>query len=714
MRLVAIVDDRSTNRAIFARLAMTLGSDIQVEVFATPIEALDWFGDNNIPDLIVTDYKMPLMDGAAFTARIRTLDWGHDLPVIVVTAYEDREYRLNALDAGATDFLLSPVDHTEFLTRARNLLQLSWHRRRARVRAVELEQELESSRQAHAEILRGSRDKLLQVIDTVPAMVSATDANGNYIFANKFHARVLGARQGPGSAASQLRDRQVLETGLPTARYEETIADRYGMERVLLTSKIPLHDDATGLRYVLTTSLDITDRKKAEWELHHLAYYDQLTGLPSRSKLEVEMQAMVGQRQGGGPPFAFMLLDLDRFKSVNDTQGHTVGDLLLRKVAVRLRTALPHAAVIARLGGDEFAIVHDIADAAAAAELAERIVGIFARPFVLGERAMNVGASVGVTLFLGDDETFGTLLKHADLAMYKAKNEGRCRYAFFDSAMEQAFFAATELEQALGNAVGNEEFVLHYQPEIDLRSGTVMGVEALIRWVRPDGELIYPGRFLPLAEETGLIVPMTVWSLREACRQAALWKRDGMPLRVAVNLSGILFRQHDVHQLVTDAIAETGLDPAFLELELTETALIENPEAASPQLAALQRMGVSITIDDFGTGYASLIYLTKLPIRRLKIDSAFIREIDSSPGSRTIIKAILALGENLGIKVIAEGIEREDQLRWLEDQNCQEAQGFYFGRPVPPARLRAVIDSGGLMLPAPTPALPDATGTPEH
>ncbi|MBB2200098.1 putative bifunctional diguanylate cyclase/phosphodiesterase [Gluconacetobacter tumulisoli] len=708
MRLVAIVDDRSTNRTIFARLAMTLGTDIQVEVFATPLEALDWFGDDNIPDLIITDYKMPLMDGAALTARVRAMDWGHDVPVIVVTAYEDRDYRLNALDAGATDFLLSPVDHTEFLTRARNLLQLSWHRRRARVRAVELQQELESSRQERAEILRGSRDRLLQVIDTVPAMVSATDANGNYIFANRFHARVLGARQGPGSAASLVRDRQVLETGLPTPRYEETIADRYGMERVLLTSKIPLHDDSTGLRYVLTTSLDITDRKKAEWELHHLAYYDQLTGLPSRSKLEVEIQTMLGQRKGDGPPFAFLLLDLDRFKGVNDTQGHTVGDLLLRKVSVRLRTALPHAAIISRLGGDEFAIVHDIVDADAAAELAERIVGIFARPFVLGQRTMNVGASVGVTLFPGDDTNFETLLKHADLAMYKAKNEGRCRYAFFDAAMEQAFFAATELEQALRSAVGKEEFVLHYQPEIDLRSGTVVGVEALIRWARPGDELIYPGRFLPLAEETGLIVPMTVWTLREACRQAALWKRDGMPLRVAVNLSGVLFRENDVYQLVVDAIMETGLDPAFLELELTETALIENPEAASRQLTSLQQMGVSITIDDFGTGYASLIYLTRLPIRRLKIDSAFIQEIDSSSGSRTIIKAILALGENLGIKVIAEGIEREDQLRWLEDQNCQEAQGFYFGRPVSPARLRAAIESGSLVLPTP---VPDATGS---
>ncbi|WP_342628204.1 EAL domain-containing protein [Nguyenibacter vanlangensis] len=698
MRLIAIVDDRSTNRTIFARLAMTLGTDIQVEVFSTPLEALDWFGDDNVPDLIITDYKMPLMDGAAFTARIRNLDWGYDVPVVVVTAYEDRDYRINALDAGATDFLLSPVDHTEFLTRARNLLQLSWHQKRARSRAVQLEQELETTRLARAEILRGSRDRLLQVIDTVPAMISATDADGNYLFVNKFHARVLGPRQGRNNAASVTRDRQVLESGLPTSRYEESISDRYGMERILLTSKIPLYDEASGMRYVLTTSLDITDRKKAEWELHHLAYYDQLTGLPSRSKLESEMQALMAQRGPNGRPFAFLLLDLDRFKGVNDTQGHTVGDLLLRKVAVRLRTVLPHAAVIARLGGDEFSIVHDIADAADAAELAERIVGIFSRPFMLGDRSMSVGASVGVTLYPEPDATFETLLKRADLAMYRAKNEGRCRYAFFDQGMEQVFSAATEMEQALRRAIDKGEFVLHYQPEIDLATGAVSGVEALIRWVRPGGELVYPGRFLPLAEETGLIVPMTVWSLREACRQAAQWRHDGIHVRMAVNLSGVLFRQHDVHQLVVDATTETGLDPNFLELELTETALIENPDSAGRQLRALQMLGVSVAIDDFGTGYASLAYLTKLPIRRLKIDSVFIQDLASSSGSRAIVKAIIGLGENLGIQVIAEGIEREDQLRWLEDQNCQEAQGFYFGHPLPPARFRTLVEAGVLTL----------------
>ncbi|ACI50967.1 response regulator receiver modulated diguanylate cyclase/phosphodiesterase with PAS/PAC sensor(s) [Gluconacetobacter diazotrophicus PA1 5] len=698
MRLVVVVDDGSATRTILARMAMTLGADIQVEAFASPIEALDWFGDTNIPDLVIADCRMPMMDGAAFTARIRALGWGGDVPVMVVTAQEDREGRISALAAGATDFLSSPVDHTEFLTRARNLLQLGWHQKRARS-PVQLEQELENSRAAQAEILRGSRDRLLQVIDTVPALVSATDAEGNYIFVNRFHARVMGAGQGRNDAASQLRDRQVLETGLPTARYEESIADRYGMERILLTSKIPFYDDASGMRYVLTTSLDITDRKKAERELHHLAYYDQLTGLPSRSKLETEMQVLLRQRGADGPPFAFVLMDLDRFKGINDTQGHTIGDLLLRKVALRLRTALPRAGIIARLGGDEFAIVHDVIDAADAAHMAERIVGIFARPFTLGDRVTSVGASAGVTLFPARGATFETLLKRADLAMYRAKNEGRCRYAFFDEEMEQAFAATTELEQALRRAVENEEFVLHYQPQIDLASGTLCGVEALIRWVQPGGDLVHPGCFLPLAEETGLIAPMTVWSLREACRQAARWQSDGIHIRVAVNLSGVLFRQHDVHRLVVDATTEAGLDPSFLELELTETAVIENPESAGRQLAALQQMGVSVAIDDFGTGYASLVYLTRLPIHRLKIDRVFIQDLGSSPGSRAIVKAIIALGKNLGIRVIAEGIERQDQLRWLEEQDCQEAQGFYFGYPVPPAKLQDLVDSGTLMVP---------------
>ncbi|GAA4504071.1 putative bifunctional diguanylate cyclase/phosphodiesterase [Gluconacetobacter tumulicola] len=709
MRLVVIVDDRSTNRTIFARLAVTLGTDIRVESFATPQEALDWFGTSPVPDLIITDYKMPRMDGAAFTARIRALDWGYDVPIVVVTAYEDRNYRISALDAGATDFLLSPVDHTEFLTRARNLLQLSWYQKRVRSRAVQLEEELISSRQAHDDLLRGSRDRLLQVIDTVPAMISATDIDGNYIFVNKFHESVLGGQSRTVDAASLTLDRQVLEGGVPTARYEETIVDRHGVTWSLLTSKIPFYDDANGKHYVLTTSLDITDRKKSEKELHSLAYYDQLTGLPNRSNLERHTQTLL--LRGDDRPFAFFLLDLDRFKSVNDTQGHTVGDQLLRQVAVRLTSVLPRNCFVARLGGDEFAIVHDIRRMDDAGELAEQIIAIFARPFMLGDLAVNVGVSVGIALNSDPALTFETMLKRADLAMYRAKNEGRHRYTFFETAMEQAVSVAADLEQALRQAIESGAFTLHYQPEIDLASGLVTGVEALIRWVRPQGELVYPGHFLPLAEETGLIVPMTVWSLREACRQGAAWVREGIPIRMAVNLSGMLFRYHDVQQMVLDAITESGLDPGFLELELTETALIENPEKAGRQLVALQQMGVSVAIDDFGTGYASLVYLTTLPIHRLKIDAVFVREIDSSSSSQAIIKAIIALGNNLNIPVIAEGIEREDQLYWLKAQGCHQAQGFLFSRPVPPDQFRHLVRSGALSVSdGPTPSAERPSG----
>ncbi len=694
MRLIVIVDDRSTNRTIFARLAASLGADIRVETFATPQEALDWFATAQVPDLVITDYKMPRMDGAAFTARIRALDWGYDVPVVVVTAYEDRNYRLSALEAGATDFLLSPVDHTEFLTRARNLLRLSWYQKRVRSRALQLEEELISSRRAHDDLLRGSRDRLLQVIDTVPAMISATDRDGNYIFVNQFHENILGRQSRCDDAAALALDRQVLACGEPTARYEESFVDRHGVRWSLLTSKIPFCDDTSGERYVLTTSLDITDRKKSERELHNLAYFDQLTGLPNRSHLEKHAQTLLTGE--GERPFAFFLLDLDRFKSVNDTQGHTIGDQLLRQVAARLQSVLPHAGLIARLGGDEFAILHDVDDMSDAGELAEQITGVFVAPFILGDLVMNVGASVGIALSPDPALTFETMLKRADLAMYRAKNEGLQHYAFFETAMEHAVSVAADLEQALRQATENGAFTLHYQPEIDLASGRVTGVEALIRWVRPDGELVYPGHFLPLAEETGLIVPMTIWTLREACRQGTVWGREGINIRIAVNLSGMLFRHHDVQKLVLDAITETGLDPTFLELELTETALIENPEVAGRQLAALQDMGVSVAIDDFGTGYASMIYLTTMPIRRLKIDALFVREIDSSSSSRAIIKAIIALGNNLDICVIAEGIEREEQLQWLKEQGCDQAQGFLFSRPVPAERFQQMVRAGVL------------------
>ncbi|MDG6095018.1 EAL domain-containing protein [Acetobacter sp. AN02] len=682
MRLIAIVDDRATNRAIFSRLAMSLGTNIRVTTFSTSMEALESFEAGEIPDLVITDYRMPLMDGADFTARIRGFDWGWDVPVLIVTAYEDRAYRISALDSGATDFLLSPVDHTEFLTRVRNLLQLRWHQLRVRRHAARLEKELQTSREAHVEALRESRDQLIQVIDSIPAFVSASDDKGNCIFSNKFQTNVMGPAVS-STEESRKADQVILQNGLAVPRYEEKVRDRYGLERYLLTSKVPLHDVTTGRPYILTTSLDITDRKKAEQELQNLAWTDQLTGLVSRSRLETMLRSSL---QNSSPELshAFLLIDLDRFKGVNDTLGHTSGDVLLRKVAQRLRLALPGPGLICRLGGDEFAIIRPVENREAAADLAEQLIRIFDHPFSLSERKVVVGASIGVRLFRREEwDSFETLLRQADLAMYRAKHEGGSRYVFFSHAIEEEFRQTTELEQALREAVEERRFVLHYQPEVDLTTGRLTGAEALLRQVRPDGSLSMPGEFLGIAEETGLIIPMTLWCLQEACRQGAEWARAGLKLRIAVNISGILFRHHNLHELVTRATLRHGFDPSMLELELTETTLIESNRHAAQQLTALQQMGVSIAIDDFGTGYASLIYLTRLPIRLLKIDKIFMNDVTTSAENQAVVKAIISLGQTLGKRVIAEGIETESQLAWLRDHGCELGQGYYFSPPLP-------------------------------
>jgi diguanylate cyclase (GGDEF)-like protein/PAS domain S-box-containing protein len=711
MPLIVILDDRVTNRNIFSRLAASLEDGTAVRAFGDPSEALDWLDDHQ-PDLVVTDYKMPSMDGAVFTRRFREKAHCVDVPVVVITAYADRNFRLRALEAGATDFLQSPVDHHEFMTRARNLLKMRMQQQIIKRRARALEERLESSERSREELLRNSREALAQVIDTVPAMISAADRHGACVFVNAYQAALVGASPavlaGRDIAAlfgaeraerSRRLDRLVFESGDALPGFEEEVLDNDGVRRVFLTTKAPLRDSANTVVSVLTTSLDITDLKMAESHLRHMAHHDSLTDLPNRTLLRERLQRELARGRRGDRLFALHFLDLDRFKAVNDALGHHLGDRLLQEVGARLAEAVRTEDTVARLGGDEFAVLQtEVVHTEEAAALAGRIIDTVTRPFLCDGHEITVSASVGITLHPRDGGDVEELLRNADLAMYRAKAEGRNGYRFFAADMDIHAREAIVLESDLRNALGSAQFLLYFQPQVNLRSGRIVGAEALLRWERPGWGLLKPGEFLPLAEENGLIVAINTWVLREACAQAVSWQKPGAPpVRVAVNLSPVQFRKQDVHQLVVHALQTTGLDPALLELELTEGILMQNPEAAAATLRRLRQLGIRFSIDDFGTGYSSLSYVKSFPVDRLKVDQSFVRNLTSDASDGAIVRAIINLGHSLKLDVLAEGVETAEQLAQLTAERCDEIQGYYFSHPLPADEFRALLEQASVL-----------------
>jgi diguanylate cyclase (GGDEF)-like protein len=438
---------------------------------------------------------------------------------------------------------------------------------------------------------------------------------------------------------------------------------------------------------VRTTGLEVANR-----QLRHLATHDALTGLPNRVLLDDRLTQAMAQADRSGSSFAVLVCDLDRFKTINDSLGHRAGDQLLQEVAKRLTQLIRGVDTVARYGGDEFVlIVSPIAAAADATGLAARVIEALQAPVRISEIDVHTSPSVGVAFYPGDGATVEALLAHADAAMYCAKQRGRGNVQCFALGMNAGAEDRVQLESDLYSAITLNQFQLYYQPKVDTVSGDVRSAEALLRWVHPARGLVAPAEFIPLAEECGLIGAIGEWVIREACRQARAWQVDGVALRVSVNLSASQFRQEGLVESIRRALDAAGLPPRFLEVELTESAVMSDPEESIAILEQLSTMGVLVSVDDFGTGYSSMSYLRRFPIDKLKIDRVFISEIMDRPEDASIVRAIVSLAHSLRLKVVAEGVETPAQLAFLQAVGCDEYQGFHFSKPLPATDFEQLI-----------------------
>jgi len=444
-----------------------------------------------------------------------------------------------------------------------------------------------------------------------------------------------------------------------------------------------------GEQCVLRMLTDITEKKKAQRVIDYLAHHDALTGLPNRLLVRDRVEQAIAAAKRDKHKIALLFMDLDNFKSINDSLGHASGDVLLEVISHRLREAIRGTDTVSRFGGDEFLVVlSHITASDAVVAVCTKILEDITKPARIDGHELSTSCSIGVTVYPDDGDDFDTLLRKADSAMYYAKDAKGNTYRFFDSKMNADAIERVGLRNGLRIALERNEFVLHYQPQIDLSSGAVIGAEALIRWQHPELGLLAPGKFITLAEDSGLIVPIGEWALREACRQAMAWRQQGLPdLVMAVNLSAIQFRRGNLDETVISALKDSGLDPQFLELELTESILIGDTENVLQTVQRLKTLGVKLSLDDFGTGYSSLSYLKRFAVDKVKIDQSFIRDMDKNPSDAAIVRAIIQMSKSLGLRTIAEGIEEEHLIKYLQIYHCDEAQGYYYSRPIPSERF---------------------------
>jgi diguanylate cyclase (GGDEF)-like protein/PAS domain S-box-containing protein len=551
--------------------------------------------------------------------------------------------------------------------------------------------------------------KLTVAVEQSPSSIMITDLDANIVYANTAFTRTTGYQTGEVIG----RNPRLLQSGKTSRQTHEDLwahlskgevwkgellnLRKDGTEFIESALISPVRDDDGHVTSYLAIKEDITEQRKTEARIQNLAHFDQLTGLPNRILLDDHFQYALSLCERNGDPLAVMFLDLDHFKNINDSLGHRVGDLLLMEMSRRIKSGVRDIDTVARLGGDEFVFVLPGTDAVGAATLAQKVLDIVSVPLVIEENELACTASIGIALYPADGRDMETLSKCADAAMYRVKHDSHNDFCFFASTMQANLSRNLQLASALRHAIVRQQLTLHYQPQISMQDGSVIGAEALLRWRHPELGIVSPGEFIPVAEETGLIIPIGEWVLRTAVAQMKAWVDQGLaPILIAVNLSAIQFRQSNLLEMVAGILNEFELPAGQLELELTEAVAMKNPAGAVALMDQLHERGIRMSIDDFGTGYSSLSYLKRFQVYKLKIDQSFVRDITDDSESRAIVTAVINMASSLGMKTIAEGVETSAQLAFLRLQGCDEVQGYFFSKPLPAEQFLQFVQSKGL------------------
>ncbi len=699
--LVLVVDDDAMMRLLIGESLQQAG--FAIEEAEDGLSALTAF-ERLHPDVVLLDVSMPGMDGFTVCAELRRMPAGNGIPVLMVTGLDDEASINRAYEAGATDFITKPINWP-----------VLGHRVRYVLRASQAFDGLRRTEQA----LRKSEEQFRQLAENIPQVFWITNANQDQsIYISPAYEKIWGRTLESLAANSDSwresihpDDYKRVFAALKKAQLGEYLEEYRvvrpdGTVRWVQDRAFPVNDEQGQVYRIAGIVEDITNRKEAEQRLLHLAHYDSLTNLPNRVLFRDRLIQTIARANRNKQIVALIFIDLDRFKEINDTLGHDTGDFLLTGVADRLKNNLRQADILARLGGDEFTVIvedlhHETECENTVTTIAQKLLESFSCPFGIEGRELFVTPSIGITLYPFDADDVDSLLKCADIAMYHAKAQGRNNYQFYVAEMNATAPQRLKLEHNLRRALERDEFRLHYQPIVDLTTGEICGVEALLRWQRPDQGLVLTAEFIPLLEETGLILPVGEWVLRAALTQIRTWQIAGVtPVPVAINLSARQLHQKDLERMIRRALDEFKIDPMLLELEITESSLMKNETQAITTLLDLKSLGIHLSIDDFGTGYSSLSYLKRFPVDTLKIDRSFVKDITTDADDALITRTIITMAHNLKLKAVAEGVESEGQLTFLRSLNCDYGQGYYFSRPLSALDCTELLRERRPLLPA--------------